>query len=68
VGQIAHQAAKDHQPSCLSRPIVQSRKLARKKLHEIVEADPAPINVPAGKARRQKPVDNVMMKIASGAR
>ena len=65
MGQIAHQAAKDHQPSCLSRPIVQPRKLARKKLHEIVEADLTPINVADGKARRQKPVDNVVMKIAS---
>ena len=67
MGQVAHETTKDHQPSCLSRPIAQSRKLARKKLHEIAEADPAPINVPAGKARRQKPVDNVVMKVASGA-
>jgi hypothetical protein len=46
---------------------VQPRKLARKKLHEIVEADITPINVTAGKSRRQKLVDNMVMKVASGA-
>ena len=46
---------------------MQSRKLAGEKLHEIVEADPAPINVAGGKERRQKRVDIVVMKMASGA-
>jgi hypothetical protein len=29
--------------------------------------DLAPVNVPAGEARRQKPVDDAAMKAASGA-
>jgi hypothetical protein len=67
VGQITQQAAKDHQPSCLSWPIVQPRKLARKKLREIVEADLIPTDVTDLEPRREKPMDDVMMKVASGA-
>jgi len=37
------------------------------KLHEIVEADLTPVNVCAGEARREESVDDVVMKVASGA-
>jgi hypothetical protein len=39
----------------------------RQELYEIVEADLTPIDATAGEARREKPVDDVVMKVASGA-
>jgi hypothetical protein len=46
---------------------VQPRKLARQKLHEVIEADLTPTDVADLELRREKPVDDVMMKVARGA-